>query len=169
MRYFLDCKSTHLFFCRYKVFVAYATMDDVGLPWMRYELLPRLEEEWGMKAFILDRDSLVGPFLEEVTNGMKHSEKNLFIVTRDFLRLYHWPMVLHWSVDSGLSSIIIVLIDMKVRNLPPSLAKVAMVLEKRHPTQVLYYKTGEDCKDLWINLKMALNEPQRKGTRVSVI
>ena len=136
---------------------------------MRYELLPRLEQEWGMKAFILDRDALVGPFLEEVTNGIKHSEKKLFTVTPDFLRLYHWPMVLHWCVDSGLSTLIIVLINMKVRNLPPSLAKVAMALEKRYPTHVLYYKTDGDNKKVWSNLKIALDEPKRKSTRVSVI
>ena len=144
-------------------------MDDVGLQWMRYELLPRVEEEWAMKAFILDRDSLVGPFLEEVTNGIKHSEKKLFAVTEDFLRLYHWPMVLHWCVDSGLDSLVIVLIDMKIRKLPPSLAKVCMALEKRYPTHVLYYKTGDDNREVWSNLKLALEEPQRKSTRVSVI
>ena len=73
-------------------------MDDIGRPWMRHELLPRAEEQWGMPAFILDRDSLVGPFLEEITNGIKHSEMKLFVVTEDFLRLYQWPMVLNWCV-----------------------------------------------------------------------
>ena len=151
------------------MFVAYATLDDVGLPWVRHELLPCVEDNWGMKAFILDRDALVGPFLEEVTNGIKHSEKKLFVVTPYFLRYYQWPMVLHWCVDSGISSLIVLLIDMKVRNLPSSLAHVAMALEKRYPTHVLHYKTGSDDTELWNNLKIALDEPDLKRVRDTVL
>ncbi len=144
------------------MFVAYWTLDTEGLPWVRNEFLPRVEEEWGMTAFILDRDALVGPFLEEVTHGIENSDKKLFVITDNFIQNYHWPIVLHWCVDSGLNSLIFVLIDiLSIDRLPPSLARVAMSLETNYPTHVLYFKIGEENPDFWQNLNLALGGDQR--------
>ena len=132
------------------------TLDDVGFSWVYYELLPHVEEQWEQKAFIMDRDALVGPFLEEATAGIFHSEKVLFVVTNDFLRNYQWPIILHWAVDTSLQNLIVVLIDIKIRSLPPYLAKVTMSLEKKFPSNVIHCKNGYDEPETWNKLKIAL-------------
>ena len=49
---------------KYDAYIAYHTEheigNDIGLPWIVNKLVGKVEEEWGKKLFIFDRNASVG-------------------------------------------------------------------------------------------------------------
>ncbi len=125
----------------FDAFVAYATEDDVGRRWMRYILLPHVEDHLHKRLHVFDRDSFAGNYrIAELIDGMKHSKHTIFILTDDFLRFYEWEMVLYWAARRGLDSIILCCIGgFKLESMPAALGKVALEIQEKHPTHYLEF------------------------------
>ncbi len=134
---------------QFDAFVAYATDDDIGRPWVVTKLLPHVEDHLGKRLHIFDRNATVGNSrIGEIVHGMKHSTKTIFVMTKEFFKYYEWEMVLYWAVRRGLESVILCCIDgFAIDQMPPGMAQVAIEVQERFPINYLEIDSGENIAD----------------------
>ena len=132
---------------------------------MKNTLLQFIEEEWGKKLFIFDRDSIAGnSIIGETIGSIQQSRKVIFVLTDTSLQNRHWEMVLYWAVRQGLNNVIMCCLgDMSIDKLPQSLTKVATKLQEKFPTHHLEFPLEAGCicgneNNMWDGLKIALDE-----------
>jgi len=66
----------------YDAFVVYAPDD---LEWIIHTLRPKVEEDWGLKLCINDRDFVPGvPIADNIVNGVDSSRLTLLVLTQQF-------------------------------------------------------------------------------------
>ena len=69
--------------CTYDVFISYSSQDR---PWVRQELLPRLEAQ-GLRACIDYRDFAVGaPIITEIERALLNSRKTLLVLSPGYMQ-----------------------------------------------------------------------------------
>ena len=147
----------------YDAYVEYYRDDDLGLPWLKNELVEMVEEGWGKKLFIFDRNSIAGnSIIGETITGIQRSKKVLFVLTDPYLKHGHWEMVLYWAVRQGLTNIIMCCLgETNLTSLPKTLARVASDLQENYPTHYMEFR--HECSAInqtamWESLKDALND-----------
>ena len=147
----------------YDAYVEYYRDDDLGLPWLKHNLVKTVEGDWGKKLFIFDRDSIAGnSIIGETITGIQRSKKVLFVLTDAYLKHGHWEMVLYWAVRQGLPNIIMCCLgETNLTSLPKTLARVASDLQENYPTNYMVFR--DECSAInqtamWESLKHALNE-----------
>ena len=81
----------------YDAFVSYNSRDEL---WITEELQPKLEDEFGLKLCLHQRDFVLGgDIMEQITSGIENSRKTLLILSPNFLASTwcHWEMNLAHS------------------------------------------------------------------------
>ena len=81
----------------YDAFVCYNSRDEL---WITEELQPKLEDEFGLKLCLHERDFVLGgDIMEQITSGIENSRKTLLILSPNFLasNWCHWEMSLAYS------------------------------------------------------------------------
>ena len=76
----------------YDAFVSYNSRDEL---WITEELQPKLEDEFGLKLCLHERDFVLGSdIMEQITSAIENSRKTLFILSPNFLASTwcHWEM-----------------------------------------------------------------------------
>ena len=147
----------------YDAYVAYYRDDDLGLPWLKNELIEWVEEDWGKKLFIFDRDSIAGnSIIGETIAGIQRSKKVLFVLTDAYLKHGQWDMVLYWAVRQGLNNIIMCCLgETNLNALPKTLARVASDLQENYPTHYMEFRNDCFAKNqnaMWESLNHALKD-----------
>ena len=67
----------------YDAFVSYNSRDEL---WITEELQPKLEDEFGLKLCLHERDFVLGgDIMEQITSGIENSRKTLLILSPNFL------------------------------------------------------------------------------------
>ena len=145
-------------------FVGYHTdhenADEIGLPWVVNELKNYVEVNWGKSLFIFDRDAQCGGSkIGETVSGIQESRKVILVLTETYLKRGNWEMILYWAVEQGLSNTILCCLGgMTIDKLPRTVAKVAMQLQQRYPSNYLEFTAEGNNETMWNGLKMALEE-----------
>ena len=81
----------------YDAFVSYNSRDEL---WINEELQPKLEDEFGLRLCLHQRDFVLGgDIMEQITSGIENSRKTLLILSPNFLASTwcHWEMNLAHS------------------------------------------------------------------------
>ena len=76
----------------YDAFVSYNSRDEL---WITEELQPKLEDEFGLKLCLHERDFVLGgDIMEQITSGIANNRKTLLIMSPNFLASTwcHWEM-----------------------------------------------------------------------------
>ena len=76
----------------YDAFVSYNSRDEL---WINEELQPKLEDEFGLKLCLHQRDFVLGGnIMEQITSSIENSRKTLLILSPNFLASTwcHWEM-----------------------------------------------------------------------------
>ena len=81
----------------YDAFVSYNSRDEL---WINEKLQPKLEDEFGLRLCLYQRDFVLGgDIMEQVTSSIENSRKTLLILSPNFLasNWCHWEMKLAHS------------------------------------------------------------------------
>ena len=76
----------------YDAFVSYNSRDEL---WITEELQPKLEDEFGLKLCLHERDFVLGgDIMEQITSSIENSRRTLLILSPNFLASTwcHWEM-----------------------------------------------------------------------------
>ena len=140
----------------YDAFVSYN--HDKDYEWVRHSLLPKVEEEWGLKLCVGQRDFLAGAAIaENIVNAVENSHRTLIILTPDFITSKWCNFELHMALTRGHQHVIICYIrnvdQMKLTKVMRRLIKTLTYIE---------YAEDTDGKELfWAKLRECLTRKQQ--------
>jgi hypothetical protein len=146
----LRCKLRREPNFRYDAFVSYE--QEVDYRWMKNELLPRAEEEWGFRLLVGQRDWLIGSRAECVVESIQNSRKVILVVTRNYVNCQWCDFEVNMMlVDKQLHDIVILLMEdvTACRNLTRTLA----FMLKRQQSVIEWTDDGYGQNLFWEKLK----------------
>ena len=134
----------------YHAFVSYN--HDKEYEWVRHCLLPKVEDDWGFKLCVGQRDFLAGAAIaENIVNAVENSHRTLIILTPDFLKSQWCDFELHMALTRGHQNVIICYIKQVDHK------KLSNVM-KRLIKSLTYIEYGEDSghQEFWMKLHECL-------------
>ncbi|XP_076438358.1 toll-like receptor 4 [Babylonia areolata] len=145
----------------YDVFVSYASED---LPWVRHQLMPRLENELGLRLCLQDRDFILGNnIVDNIVQGVNSSKKILTVFSRHFLRSqwcqFELNLCLSHVMDHDDALIVVCVDDVTSRKMTSAMMSVLKT------TTFIQWKEQEDAEaSFWGRVRLALSEvlPRRE-------
>ncbi|XP_076464004.1 toll-like receptor 2 type-1 [Babylonia areolata] len=145
----------------YDVFVSYASED---LLWVRQQLMPKLENELGLRLCIHERDFLLGKnIVDNIVESVDSSKKILMVFSADFVRSqwcqFELNMCLSHVMDHDDALIVVCVDDVISRQMTS-----AMMAVLKTTTYIQWQVQDDAVASFWGRLHLALNEilPQRE-------
>ncbi|XP_076451421.1 toll-like receptor 6 [Babylonia areolata] len=110
----------------FDVYLAYSSAD---LQWVCEELLPLLEGEHGLRAFLHDRDTVPGTVMaENITRCMDNSTRILLLISdryvREQWRLFEFEHIVYASIDQQKDVIVVLLGDVEAGRMTKEMTRM---------------------------------------------
>ncbi|KAL3852246.1 hypothetical protein ACJMK2_015914 [Sinanodonta woodiana] len=144
--------------CAYDAFICYANEDA---NFVRHQILPRLEDQDGLRLCLADRDFVPGVSISEnIVAAILESKTSIFIMTASFLRS-HWckyeiNIARVNSIEKDTDSMIMVMLE----DIPNNLLPLEILELFRSQTYLDYPQTAAERETFWKALSHAI---QRKA------
>ncbi len=138
----------------YHAFVAHNHNEDYE--WVIRTLLPHVEQEWGLKLCVGQRDFMVGTAIaENIVNAIDTSRKTILVITPGFVQSEWCDFEMHMALTRGHHNIVL------IYKKNTEIKDMGKVLRKLMKT-INYIPYEEDINGLrlfWERLRDALVEP----------
>ncbi|KAL8622952.1 hypothetical protein ACOMHN_027073 [Nucella lapillus] len=144
----------------FDVFLSYASED---LPWVRQQLMPKLEEELGLRLCVHERDFMVGlHVVDNIVQCVDGSKKILMVFSQHFVRSqwcqFELALCLSHVMDYDDALIVVCVDDVTSRQMTSAMTAVLKT------TTYVQWREEEDAEaSFWGRLHLALNEIVPRG------
>ncbi|XP_071174736.1 toll-like receptor 2 [Mytilus edulis] len=138
---------------------AYVSYEDRSVTWIQEFLLPKIEDEWGLKVFLHDRDILPGDLTADAkAESIKKSRHFVFIITEHFTEgkwgKFEIERAVYEKCTTNLRKIIVILQNIQVKDIPEEIVKISndvCFIELPLDKNEIYDKT--DHQSTWLKLQ----------------
>ena len=137
----------------YDAFVSYNSRDEL---WINEELQPKLEDEFGLRLCLHQRDFVLGgDIMEQITSSIENSRKTLLILSPNFLAST-WC---HWEMNLAHNRLLITGQDVLMLAILSPMSKVGLLvcnLSHHNSVNIDRAQTVEDHKVFVLLIKLGL-------------
>ncbi|CAC5423792.1 TLR2 [Mytilus coruscus] len=141
---------------------AYISYEDRSVAWIQKFLLPKIEDEWGLKVCLHDRDLLPGDLTADAkAESIQQSRHNVFVITEHFTEgkwgRFEIARAKYEKYTTNLRKIIVILQNIRIKDIPDEIVNISndvffieMALDEN--------ETGDntDNQSHWLKLKSLL-------------
>ena len=153
-------EQTNIFY-KYDAFVSYSSADG-DRQWVHLQLVKELEEKYGFRLCVHQRDFRAGPpIVDNITKAIQSSRKVLVVMSNSFLKSDWCIEEVHMTGSVDINKFIVIMYkDVSFSNVPiPPV--VQRLLESR--TNIEWNETPEEAQSLfWKKLRKALHYKHNK-------
>ncbi|XP_076111086.1 toll-like receptor 4 [Mytilus galloprovincialis] len=138
---------------------AYVSYEDRSVAWIQKFLLPKIEDEWGLKVYLHDRDLLPGDFTANAkAESIQQSRHFVFIITEHFTEgkwgRFEIERAVYEKCTTNLRKIIVILQNIQVKDIPEEIVNISndvCFIELPLDENEIYDK--RDSQSTWLKLK----------------
>ncbi|XP_063416634.1 toll-like receptor 2 [Mytilus trossulus] len=144
------------------IYDAYVSYEERSVLWIQKFLLPKIEEEWGLKVCLHDRDLLPGDITaDSKAESIQQSRHIVFIITEHFTEgkwgRFEIDRAKYEKYTTNLRKIIVILQNIQIEDIPDEIVNISndvcfieMALEENEISN-----STDDQRD-WLKLKALL-------------
>ncbi|CAC5385657.1 TLR2 [Mytilus coruscus] len=141
---------------------AYVSYEDRSVAWIQKFLLPKIEEEWGLKVCLHDRDLLPGDLTADAkAESIQQSRHVVFIITEHFTEgkwgRFEIERAKYEKYTTNFRKIIVILQNIQIKDIPDELINISndvyfieMSLDENEAGDNIAYQSK------WLRLKALL-------------
>ncbi|CAC5378913.1 unnamed protein product [Mytilus coruscus] len=138
----------------YDLYVSYETDS---MYWIKTVLLPKVEDEWGLKICLKDRDFLVGVSRFDIeAESIQQSRHVMFIITPSFKNsldyLFEIERVKYEKMMKNMANIIVIVKDISISDIPIELSYIW-----NNVSLVQWTENSEQLDIIWQRMKIWLS------------
>ncbi|CAC5423796.1 TLR2 [Mytilus coruscus] len=112
------------------IYDAYVSYEDRSVAWIQKFLLPKIEDEWGLKVCLHDRDLLPGDLTADAkAESIQQSRHVLFIITEHFTEgkwgRFEIDRAKYEKYTTNLRKIIVILQNIRIKDIPDEIVNIS--------------------------------------------
>ncbi|XP_052065494.1 toll-like receptor 4 [Mytilus californianus] len=140
----------------YDVYISY---EERSISWIKNQLLPKAEKEWGLKTFVHDRDLIPGELTSDSKALSIHKSRHIIFIITERFGEYEWgkfeiERAKYEKYTQNLMKIIVILQHVHVNDIPEQLVDISndviFINWYEHETEISENQTA------WFKLKTLL-------------
>ncbi|VDI04164.1 Hypothetical predicted protein [Mytilus galloprovincialis] len=112
------------------IYDAYVSYEERSVLWIQKCLLPKIEEEWGLKVCLHDRDLLPGDITADAkAESIQQSRHVVFIITEHFTEgkwgRFEIDRAKYEKYTTNLRKIIVILQNIRIEDIPDEIVNIS--------------------------------------------
>nr|KAG5687318.1 hypothetical protein BaRGS_011724 [Batillaria attramentaria] len=140
---------------QYDIFVSF---DSEDLDWVRFYLMPELEDRMGLRLCIHQRDFIPGQnIVDNISHSVEASKKVLMLFSKSFCESqwcqFELNLCLRHVMDYDDTLVVVLLHDIPSRDLTPAMMAVMKTM-----TYIEWDESPEAVASFWGRIRLALQE-----------